>query len=109
MHGIPQVIYYISITFFLFSLHNAGENGVVVTPLNVHSYLPIEQERKLAAALAPVTCSTHMNNNNNNNNNNGEEGNDNNGDNGNEALAVSEEEFLEAATAGMNYAHFMFC
>uniref|UniRef100_A0A7S3HL51 Uncharacterized protein n=1 Tax=Spumella elongata TaxID=89044 RepID=A0A7S3HL51_9STRA len=69
-----------------------GENGVVVTPLNVHSYLPIEQERKLAVALAPVTSSTHASSGDN-------EGNTGENNDGSEALAVSEEEFLEAATA----------
>jgi len=71
-----------------------GENGVVVTPLNVHSYLPIEQERKLAAALAPVASSTHASH------TAGEHEGTMGEDTGNEALAVSEEEFLEAATAG---------
>ena len=73
--------------------HFLGENGVVVTPLNVHSYLPIEQERKLAVALAPVTSSTHANTGDN-------EGNTGENNDGSAALAVSEEEFLEAATAG---------
>ena len=66
-----------------------------MTPLNVHSYLPIEQERKLAVALAPVTSSTHASNGDN-------EGNTGENNDGSEALAVSEEEFLEAATAGKN-------
>ena len=66
-----------------------------MTPLNVHSYLPIEQERKLAVALAPVTSSTHASHGDN-------EGNTGENNDGSEALAVSEEEFLEAATAG-NY------
>lgn len=35
-------------------LTTTTENGVVVTPLDVTSYLPNEVERKLAAALAPV-------------------------------------------------------
>lgn len=68
---------------------------MVVTPLNVHSYLPIEQERKLAAALAPVISSTSMNHPHSSQSSGaGDEG------NGNDLVNVSEEEFLEAATAG---------
>ena len=58
----------------------------MVTPLSVLDYLPVDHERKLAAALAPVVSSVNISG-------TGISG-------GAEAVTVSEEEFLEAATAG---------